>query len=106
MNEIARQNRQRIIEDMIVLLGRSASEGLVWRSSKTDLIEMVHIVYCADVLRDAQGLPLTFRELVRRACEIVHVSIPANPNQLVTRAQQRKGRRMLPLLERYDKMFV
>lgn len=41
MNEIARQNRQRIIEDMIVLLGRSASEGLVWRSSKTDLIEMV-----------------------------------------------------------------
>ena len=98
--------RERVISDMVALLGRSEKEGLRWRSSKTDLIEMVHMVYCADVMRDGGGLPLTFTELVRRACAIVHVAVPGNPNQLVARAQQRKGRRVLPLLMRYDGVFV
>lgn len=92
------------MSDMVRLLARSETEGLTWRASKTDLIEMVHLVYLADVMRDATGLPMTFIALVRRACRIVHVPVPANPNQLVTRAQMRKGRRMLPLTERYAGM--
>lgn len=98
--------RQRIVDDMLLLLGRSADEGLTWRSSKTDLIEMVHILYCSDRMRDGHGLPMTFKELVRRACAIVHVAMPANPNQLVARARSRKGRRVLPLEERYEGLFV
>ncbi|SRR5574344_181643 len=108
MNErnMEKKNRERIVADMVALMGRSESEGLRWRSSKTDLMEMVHILYCSDVMRDMYGLPLTFLELVRRVCAIVHVEVPRNPNQLVARAQQRKGRKVLPLLMRYDGMFT
>lgn len=100
------KNRQRVIDDMMALMKRSETEGLVWRSSKTDLMEMTHILYDAELVRDTQGLPVTFQELVRRVCAIVHVAVPGNPNHLVSRARQRKGRRMLPLLVRYEGMFI
>lgn len=106
MNEDFKEVRGRIADDMMQLLGRSADEGLVWRSSKTDLMEMVHILYCTDMVRDADGLPMTFRELVRRVCDIVHESVPRNPGAYVMRARQRKGRRALPLEERYRGLFI
>lgn len=105
-NTTERKNKERVVADMVKLLDRSPEEGLTWLSSKTDLIEMVHIMYCADVVKDSEGLPVTFRELVRRVCSIVHVTVPCNPNQLVVRAQQRKGRRVLPLLLRYKGLAV
>jgi len=101
MNIKEKQVRESIVSDMSQLLSHSEDEGLSWCSTKTDLMEMVHILYCADVMKDVQGLPLTFLELVRRVCRIVHVSVPSNPNHLVSRAQMRKGRKMLPLVQRY-----
>lgn len=98
--------RQCIAEDMLGLMCRRPEDGLVWASSKTDLIEMVHILYISELMRDSGNLPMTFRELVRRACAIVHVTEPCNPNQLVARARLRKGRRMLPLEERYGGMRI
>lgn len=93
--------RERIATDMLRLLTHKSDEGLTWQSSKTDLMEMTHILFCTDLVRDAEGLPMTFRELVSRVCQIVHVVPPCNPYHLVGRAQIRKGRKMLPLFERY-----
>lgn len=97
-----RQTKQRIVIDMQQLLTHTAAEGLQWYATKTDLMEMTHYLFCADIIRDEEGLPVTFTELVRRVCEIVHVSVPSNPNHLVSRAMMRKGRKMLPLLQRYN----
>lgn len=102
MNIKEKQTRERIVSDMEQLLTHKAEEGLVWRSTKTDLMEMVHYLFYADVIRDEQGLPVTFTELVRRTCEILHMEPPSNPNHLVARAMMRKGRKMLPLLQRYE----
>ncbi len=98
--------RERIVIDMQRLLTHKEEEGLTWNSTKTDLMEMTHILFCTDLMRDAEGLPMTFRELVRRVCLIVHVTPPRNPYHLVGRAQIRKGRKMLPLLERYKGLEV
>lgn len=98
--------RQRMVDDMLSLMRRRPDEGLSWASTKTDLIEMVHLLYISEVMRDRNNLPMTFKELVRRACAIVHVSEPRNPNQLVARARLRKGLRMLPLEERYDGLRI
>ncbi len=104
--EQERENRRRIIDDMTRLLTHSADEGLQWRGSKTDLLEMVHILYWSDSIRDADGLPATFKNLVCRVCGILHVTVPRNPSQLVCHARRRKGRRVLPLLKRYTPMTL
>ena len=101
-----REMRERIACDMLSLPTHKEEDGLMWNSSKTDLMEMTHILYCTDLVRDDEGLPMTFRELVRRVCQIVHVTPPCNPYHLVGRAQIRKGRKVLPLFERYKGLFI
>ena len=43
--EIMMRNELRVIDDMKKLLTHSVDEGLKWRGTKTDLVEMVHILY-------------------------------------------------------------
>lgn len=99
--EQIREFRQRIVEDLEELYGHSPEEGLKWKSTKTDLIEMIHILFHSERIKDDLGLPATFVMLVNHYCGILHVKVPVNPRQLVGRAVQSKGIRSLPLYRRY-----
>ncbi len=68
--------------------------------SKTDLVEMTHHLYEAEVLLTHQGMPVTFRTLLN--CIFTHLDIkgPSNAYQLLHNAMQRKGRRVLSLAQR------
>ncbi|MBR4269847.1 MAG: hypothetical protein IKQ47_08740 [Prevotella sp.] len=99
--ELMMRNELRVIEDMKELLTHSADEGLTWRGTKTDLVEMVHILYESEELTDDDGLPVTFKQLLLRCCSVVHERVPRNPATYLTQARQCKGIRRAPLLVRY-----
>lgn len=99
--ELMMRNELRVIDDMKELLQRSECDGLQWRGTKTDLVEMVHILYESEELTDDDGLPMTFVELLRRSCMVVHTKMPRNPATYLAQARQCKGMRRMPLLLRY-----
>lgn len=104
--ELMMRNELRVIDDMKNLLTHSVDEGLKWRGTKTDLVEMVHILYESEELIDEDGLPVTFKQLLIRCCSVVHERVPRNPATYLTQARQCKGIKRAPLLMRYKGEFV
>ncbi len=100
--EIMMKNELLIIEEMKSLLTHSPEDNLKWCSTKTDLIEMIHILYESSEVRDAYGVPVSFCSLVNRCFAILNVKVPSNPNSYVSQARNCKGQRRAPLLLRYS----
>ena len=99
--ELMMRNELRVIEEMKQLMECSEDDGLRWRGTKTDLVEMVHILWESELLRDDDGLPVTFRELLLRCCRVLHTAVPRDPASYLAQARQCKGMRRMPLLLRY-----
>ncbi len=76
-------------------------EGLTWKASKVDLMEMLYYVFETGSLHDEYGMLLSFSEIVRRGCELLHVVQPSNAYFLANRGRQRKGVKQLNFMERY-----
>lgn len=49
-----------LVADFSDLMNRNSDEGLHWTSTKTDLIELAHIVWETGELVDEYGRPLSF----------------------------------------------
>lgn len=100
-----RQKRQividRMAEQMRRLLRTPASQGLRWTGTLTDLAEAIHVVWLTGQIPDDTGRPMTFREMMRRACHVLHRRVPANAHSLIAHAGSRKGIRSCPVLTRY-----
>lgn len=96
----------KIIHDMKELIKRSPKEGLTWKSTKQDLFLMIHILYESEELTDEYGVALSFKELVRRFCNILRIKVPRNPNAFVEQSLRCQGCRRAPLLMRYVQMFI
>lgn len=92
-----------IIDDMLSLYSHTSSEGLQWRLSRLDLMQMIHIVYESERLRDETDMPRSFNFLVRHYCDILHQPVPRNPSGYVRRALECRGERRQVLLLRYKK---
>ena len=92
----------RIVNDMEELLHHSPSEGLVWLSNRTDLMEMIYMLYEQESVRDADGKAMAFTALLRRFCAILHQTYPCNPYSYLRSASRRKGFKVMPLLQRYQ----
>ena len=89
---------------MASLLRREPREGLSWRGSSKDLMEALHAAFTTGMIADDggdDGGTLPFRQMVRRACGVLHVSEPHNPYEAAARAERRKGLRRTPFIERY-----
>lgn len=95
------RNELRVIEEMKQLMEHNEEDGLRWKGTKTDLVEMVHILWESEQLRDDDGLPVTFRELMIRCFKVVHMKMPRNPASYLAQARQCKGMKRMPLLLRY-----
>lgn len=87
--------------DVEELLRLAPDSGRRWTHSRTDLLEMIYIVYLtADLSRD-DGSPATFRWLVARIFSNLNLRPPANPVAVAITARNRKGVRQRPYEERY-----
>lgn len=105
--ELMMERELQIIADMKdLLLNHTAEENLRWKSTKTDLIQMVHILYESEEVRDNEGLAVTFKELVERFCLLLHVAVPKNPHTFVGQANNCQGIKRQRLLLRYMKLYV
>ena len=76
------QARQHLIKAFAPLLSTQHNGKQRWIGTKTDLLEMVHL-------------------MVQRACDNFLLSMPRNPSAFVGKAMQRKNTKQAPLLERY-----
>lgn len=93
--------RRLMAADLARLLGTPPEAGVLWTGTTADLMEAAHTAYTEGCLLHADGQPLTYGQIVERACRQLNVRQPANPRSLARRAEQRKGIRSTTLLDRY-----
>lgn len=90
-----------VVADFSELLNRQPTEGLQWASTKTDLVELSHLVWESGLLLDERGMPLSFRSIVNRVCAVLNVVPPHNPSGTLEKIRARKNIRVRPVAERY-----
>lgn len=96
----------RVIEDMTHLLSHRPEDKLRWNSTKQDLMEMIHILYESETVRDEDNVPVPYIKLVRRICMILGERVPRNPHAYVSQSLQCQGVRKQKLLLRYSRPFI
>ena len=87
------------------LLNRNESEGLCWQGSKVDLMEALYTAFTTGyITNEANGLGMSFRSIVARACRVLHVTAPHNPSSMARRGASRKSIVSRPYIETYERM--
>lgn len=97
---------ERMTEHFGRLLRTPLREGLLWSGTMTDLVEAAHIVWLTGRFVGKDGRPMTFRELLTRACRVLHRRMPYNAHALLAQAARRKGVRSCSVLERYAELIT
>lgn len=89
-------------EKVRLLLSMQEKDGLQWRGTKRDLLELLHEVYyhCGIVMAD--GSYATFTYLVGRVFKVFGLVPPRNPSSKAFRAEGRKGVRRASLVSRME----
>ncbi len=93
--------RRLMVEQLAELLRHSPRESLYWMETKVDLMELVHDAFMTDMVTDDRGRPMSFMDIVKRACAVLHTPVPYNPYCTVYRARERKGVRQNSFFSRY-----
>ena len=100
-----RQVREQLAEEVRLLMTHTEEEQLRWTGSVTDLMEALYCAFEQEVVTDEDGIPASFREIVRQCCRLLHVKMPSNPYETATRGRQRKGVKNSNYLIRYQRML-
>jgi hypothetical protein len=100
--ELRQEAILRLAEEVGLLLRQPEREQLHWRASRLDLMEALYEVFLVQGVRDEQGRPLTFMQLVRATCRVLHMDVPRNPYDCAARGRRRKGLISQPYLDRYQ----
>lgn len=88
--------------DVVQLLDSRQAPAQRWaHTSRTDLIEMIYIVYLMGDLDKPDGSPASFRWMVDTIFQRLRLRVPANPVAVAQAARNRKGVRQRPFEERY-----
>jgi len=99
--QLLSEAQQHLVKAFTPLLSFESKGRHKWIGTKTDLLEMAHLAYVSDTVRDEQGRHATFRWIASRVCNNLRIKTPRNPNAFVSKAMQRKNTKQAPLLERY-----
>ena len=82
------------MQQLVMELMDDRAEGRPkWKSTTTDLVEMIDDVYALGDVKDARGCDLTFSYMVK--------PVPRNPRSYAYRARMRKSMRQSSLLDRW-----
>lgn len=88
------------------LLRSGRDAGLTWTGTMTDLVEATHVVWLTGRFLAADGRPVTFRDLLGRACDVLHRRMPYNAHSLLAQATRRKNIRSCPVVMRYTELLT
>lgn len=97
------QVESHLANEVARLLNRSDSEGLHWQGSVTDLMEALHVAYTTGIITTQEGLIAPFHDIVRQACQVLHIKEPHNPYECAARGSRRKCMRNSPYMSRYTR---
>lgn len=108
--EDSAKERKRTVEEILTdeltgIINCRNGKKTYWRGSITDLMEAVYTAYMSGTVYDDMGQPCSFKQLVHSACLAMHVAEPTNPRSYIYRAQNRKGIRQEPFIQRYGRML-
>ena len=96
-----KEAKARMTKELMEILEMRPEENLRWTGTTIDLIEVAHIAYCSGNVYKDDGHACTFKYIVSRTCEVLHVKEPPFPKQMAYRAGTRKGIRVTQFLDRY-----
>ena len=96
-----KEAKARMTKELMEILEMRPEENLRWTGNTIDLIEVAHIAYSSGNVYKDDGRACTFKYIVSRTCEVLHVEEPHFPRQMAYRAGTRKGIRETQFLERY-----
>ena len=95
--EALQEMRQLVME----LMSGNDTTPLAWKSTSTDLVEMIHDVYMVCDVKDARGCSLTFTYMVETIYRRFMKPVPKNPRSYAYRAKMRKSVRQSSLIDRW-----
>lgn len=99
--ERLRRAKEQLAEEVSQLMGHSSEENLKWTASAIDLMEALYYAFQEQTMTDDYGVPLSFRHIVNRCCQVLHVKVPRNPYESANRGRMRKGVKCMNYLKRY-----
>lgn len=102
------EGKRRMVQIAVSWLQYKEEDRALWIGSRTDLIEIVHYVYEAQVVRTNSGVPASFRRLVWVFSERLHAKYNHGTCYHLDRnAMRRKGMYMPTMLWRFCwRMFL
>lgn len=100
MKTLETKCRKRMTEDVRKLINGEKESCQRWCTCNTDLIEGIYIAYLSESIMTTEGNPMSFKEMVTMAYNVLGTKQPANPRAYVYRAQTRKGTRQYSLIRR------
>ena len=95
--EALQEMRQLVME----LMSSNDTTPLAWKSTSTDLVEMINNFYMVCALKDARGYSWTFTYMVETIYRRFMKPVPKNPRSYAYRAKMRKSVRQSSLLDRW-----
>lgn len=101
---LIKEARQTLTREVERLMCHSENDGLSWIGTTTDLMEALYCAYEEQTIMGDNGLPLCFKELVKRCCRVLHVKVPRNPYNMANKGKMRKGIKKQSLLSRTTHM--
>ncbi len=96
-----REARQTLTDEVTELMAHDVEEQLEWKGSKVDLMEALYYVFEDGMVTDDNGVPMAFRSIVARCCEVLHITVPCNPYEMAHRGRERKGVKHRNFMDRY-----
>lgn len=95
-----------IVSQVKKMLGMCEGDGRVWAGSVTDLLELLKVGYVSGELQRADGMTMSFTEIVSQVFGVMRLKPLSNPYARVQRAERRKGVRCLTIQDRLRNVLL
>lgn len=93
-----------VVKDLVCMSesDTGGAEQLSWHGTKSDLLELLRVAYDSGEVMTADGVQMTFLEMVRRVFGVFGMSLVNNPYARLQRAEMRKGIRSVSMQQRLE----
>lgn len=97
--EIHRQVERMLAEELLEFMNGEKDRKLEWTGTVAHLVEVVHYLFLACIIKDENGLAATKKSIAQRAFGMFGRKMPCNLSTYVSRIGRMKGVRSMSLLE-------
>lgn len=79
---------------------RTARGGMMWRGTRTDLIELSYLIYKSGCVTNVKGKPATFKMVYKALFGQFGVPVPDNPTKIVDNLKHRRNPKQVSVIYR------